>query len=74
MDRELARKLISVVSQEKKNARSISGKDIVNILVYKRKFLKEESATRFEDECVREGLLSREGDIVIQQSEPDVQK
>lgn len=65
MDRELARKLISVVSQEKKNARSISGKDIVNILVYKRKFLKEESSVRFEDECVREGLLSREGDSFL---------
>lgn len=62
MDRELARKLISVVSQEKKNARSITGKDVVNILVYKRKFLKEESAQKFEGECVREGLLSIDGD------------
>ena len=62
MDREVARKLISIVSQEKKYARSITGNDIVNILVYKRKFLHESSAQRFEDECVNEGILSQDGE------------
>ncbi|MHB1439211.1 MAG: DUF2240 family protein [Cuniculiplasma sp.] len=62
MDREVARKLISIVSQEKKYARSITGNDIVNILVYKRKFLQESSAQRFEDECVNEGILSQDGE------------
>jgi hypothetical protein len=62
MNREDARKLISIVSAEKRHARAITIDDLRNILVYKRKFLKEEQLVRFKNECVSDGLLSEEGE------------
>lgn len=62
MDREQARKLIAIVSQERKFTRSLNKIDMVNILVYKRKFLNESVLDRFIEESVNEGLLSPDGD------------
>jgi hypothetical protein len=61
MDKGIARKAISIVSLEKRDRANISREDIVNILVFKRKMLKEESANRFIDECVQNGLISPNG-------------
>ncbi len=65
MDREQARKLIAIVSQEKRHARQLEEGDFKNILAYKRKFLTEEKVDLFIKECLKEGLLSEEEDKLL---------
>lgn len=65
MDREQARKLIAIVSQEKRHARQLEEGDFKNILAYKRKFLSEEKVDLFLRECLKEGLLSTEEDKLL---------
>lgn len=65
MDREQGRKLIAVVSQEKRHVRQLEESDFKNILVYKRKFLTEEQVELFIKECLKEGLISLEEDKLL---------
>lgn len=61
MDKGIARKAISLVSLEKRDRAYITKGDILNILVFKRKMIKEESADRFIEECIQSGLISPNG-------------
>lgn len=61
MDREQARKLIAIVSQEKRHARQLEESDFKNILAHKRKFLPEKKVDVFIKECLKEGLVSEDG-------------
>ncbi|MGP6239946.1 DUF2240 family protein [Cuniculiplasma sp. SKW4] len=61
MDKGIARKAISLVSLEKRDRAYISKEDILNILVFKRKMIREESAEKFIEECIQNGLISPNG-------------
>ncbi|MGP6207438.1 DUF2240 family protein [Cuniculiplasma sp. SKW3] len=61
MDKGIARKAISLVSLEKRDRAYISREDILNILVFKRKMIREESAEKFIEECIQNGLISPSG-------------
>ncbi|MCL4345527.1 MAG: DUF2240 family protein [Candidatus Thermoplasmatota archaeon] len=62
MDKNIARKAITIVSLERRDRANISRDDIVNILVFKRKMIREESADKFINECLRDGLISKNGE------------
>ncbi len=62
MDKSMARKLITLTAMEKKERNALKQDDFKNILVYKRKIMKEEELERFLSECISEGLLSKTGD------------
>ncbi len=66
MNKEQARKLIAIVSQEKRHIRELEFDDFKNILVYKRRFLSDVNLERFVQDSLNEGLLSNvDGKILI---------
>jgi hypothetical protein len=62
MDKGIARKLITLTAMEKKERNALKQDDFKNILVFKRKIMKEDDLEKFIHESIAEGLLSKAGE------------
>ncbi len=62
MDKSMARKLITLTAMEKKERNALKQDDFKNILVHKRRIMKEEDLDKFLSGCISEGLLSKTGE------------
>lgn len=65
MNRDLARKLIAIVSSSKRGVSEYSSQDFITSLSYKRPIISPESVQKFLGKSVDEGLLVKKNDRYV---------
>ncbi|MGP6220329.1 DUF2240 family protein [Caldiplasma sukawensis] len=64
MNKEMAKALLVIAIRERKDQKRLKEEDLKNIIVFKRKILKEETFNEFFKQCIDSGLITKLDDRI----------